>query len=72
MPYREAAKMATITRSIKLDNSDIFAAVAEWIQKHHPEQEMERLTLSMQQEKSGPEGLTIIVTWTVTKAVPAQ
>lgn len=61
--------MATITRSLTLNNQEIFAAIVDWIREHHPEQELEVETLKMLESK-GNGLLAITATWTVTKAVP--
>lgn len=65
--------MATITRSITLDDCDIFQAVAEWIAKHHPEQEMDRENLHVIENPKGSDRkLSFTATWTVTKPVPEK
>jgi hypothetical protein len=73
MPYREAAKMATITRSITLDAIDAANAIREWIEKHHPAQELDRATLHIEQVTKGVganKELLFNATWTVTKEKP--
>jgi len=74
MPYREPAKMATITRSIQLDAHDLSVAISDWIRKYHPDQEFNPPTARIQETTQGrgkERVLSFTATWAVTKAVPA-
>lgn len=68
--------MTTITRSIKLDARDAAEAFKDWIEKHHPEQELDRKAVTRIDEVRrgwGPSTeLGYIVEWTVTKPAPEK